>query len=199
MVDERNGMLEEFRSLRSEHQEVQKARLWGAIPYLIIAGAVATFENREQQPAPIVFLIFAALPFLWHTANHERSLSRIAAYIAAVIEPQIPGLGWEDHLREWRRTQLGSTKLRRIVDRWRYVLAITGVYVVVIVFATIVLFTGPGGIWLKTAGASGALLCAEALWYLSSIYDAGERYKRASWEAHVRLEAAKSPGETTGP
>ena len=71
MISEDEGLLEEFRSLRTEHTEVQKARLWGAIPYLVIAGGVATLENRVYQAGLLVFLIFAALPFLWHTANRN--------------------------------------------------------------------------------------------------------------------------------
>ena len=122
MINEDDGLLEEFRSLRTEHTEVQKARLWGAIPYLVIAGGIATLENRVYQPVLLVFLIFAALPFLWHTANRERSLNRISAYIAVVIEPRFRGAGWEAHLREWREEGTKQTKVQFVIDRWRYIL-----------------------------------------------------------------------------
>ncbi len=188
MISKDEGLLEEFRSLRVEHTEVQKARLWGTIPYLLIAGGVATLENRAYQPVLLVFLIFAALPFLWHTTNRERSLNRIAAYIAVVIEPRVRGAGWEAHIRECRDGQNHQTRLQNVINRWRYIFAITGIYALIVVFALIVLVMSSANIWFKLLGFLGAALCAEAHWYLNGIYNAGARYRELFEEAHERLQ-----------
>lgn len=188
MISEDEGLLEEFRSLRTEQTEVQKARLWGAIPYLVIAGGVATLENRVYQPGLLVFLIFAALPFLWHTANRERSLGRISSYIAAVIEPRIRGTGWEAHIREWRDEESQRSWLQNVIDRWRYIFAIAGIYALIVVFSLIVLVMSGANIWFKLLGFLGAALCVEAYWYLNSIYSKGARNRELFEKVHERLQ-----------
>ena len=187
MKDKQEGLLEEFRVLRQELLGVQTARLWGTLTYVMIAGGITALQTKLSHPSLYLFLILIALPLLWHTANRERSRLRIAAYINVVIEPQVLGLGWHAHLKEWRKIIPGETRLEKIVDRWRYILALTGVYVVIIVFSFIFLLASPSGILLKLVGVVGVALCAEAHRYLDAVLNSGGTYERIFQEASNRL------------
>ncbi len=187
MEDRQEGLLEEFRTLRQELLGVQTARLWGTLIYVMIAGGVTALQTKSSHPPLYLFLILIALPLLWHTANRERSRLRIAAYINVVIEPQVPGLGWHAHLKEWRNIAPGKTRLEKIVDRWRYILALTGVYVAIIAFSFIFLLVSSGSIFLKLIGVVGVALCAEAHRYLDTVLCSGGTYNRIFQEASNRL------------
>lgn len=146
--------------------EAQKARIWGTIPYLVLVGGVATFHRHIENPSILVVLIFGALPFLWHTANRERAHGRIAAYLNEVVEPQVYGLQWNAYIGEWRRA-FGKdlSPASRIVDRWRYILALTGVYAVIVVTCFIILLQSQVSWFMKVLGFAGMLLIAEAYYY----------------------------------
>ena len=104
--------------------------------YGVFAAGALTFAQRVSSPfvwvAPIVF----AIPFLWYTAFIELQRVRIAAYIVAVIEPQVPGLEYETSLEKWRHKRHGKKSKTQGVppysisdrfDRYRYIFAMVGV------------------------------------------------------------------------
>lgn len=188
MVKREEAILEEFRALRQELLGVQTARLWGTLTYVVLAGGVAAIETKSQQTYLYLFLIMMALPFLWHIANRERSRLRIAAYIKVVIEEQIPGFGWESHLSEWRKLVPGVTRLERIVDRWRYIFALTGVYVIIIFFSFSLLMLTSCAFLLKLGGVLGVVLCLESHRYLNNVLSSASKYEEIFRKAATRLK-----------
>lgn len=189
--DERDGLLEDFRALRQELLGVQNARLWGTLIYLAITGGVVTLQTKSNYPSLYLFLILAALPIIWHTANRERSRIRIAAYIKVVIEPCIPGLAWEAHLREWRNVAQGKTRLGNFFDRWRYILALTGVYALIVLASLVLLLLSKTGIVLKLSGVVAFALCVESLIYLNKVQGSGDTYEDIFRKASQKLRQKK--------
>ncbi len=176
-AEEREGLLEDFRALRQELLGVQNARLWGTLTYLAITGGVATLQTKSYHSSFYLFLMLAALPLMWHTANRERSRLRIAAYIKGVIEPRVPGLGWEAHLAEWRGVAPGKTRLQNLVDRWRYIFALTGVYALIVVACFILLLLSSVSVALKLSGLIAFALCVESHVYLNKVLRSADTYE----------------------
>ncbi len=184
------GLLEEYRSLRQEIMEAQKARIWGTIPYLVLVGGVATIHSHIENPSILVVLIFGALPFLWHTANRERAHGRISAYLKEIVEPQVYGLEWNAYIEEWRRI-FGKdlSPASRIVDLWRYILALTGVYAVIVVTCFIILLLSEVSWFMKVIGFAGMLLIAEAYHYFNRVLTkAGARHAEIFRNARKSIE-----------
>jgi len=96
---------EEYKTLREEL--LQNKRYIFERPLLIItAGSVALVQLLDQPliaflPPILIILLNINLAF---TFNRLRSTTRIAAYIAVVLEPNssVPWLGWENSLRKYR-------------------------------------------------------------------------------------------------
>jgi len=119
----------------------------------------------------------AALPLIWHTANRERSRVRIAAYIKGVIEPRVPGFAWEAHLGKWRAVAPGKTRLGNIVDRWRYILALTGVYALIVLASLVLLLLSKASLALKLSGLVALALCVESHIYLNKVLGSAGTYE----------------------
>jgi len=128
--------LHEYTILKEEILFTLRSRVWGVATYGVFAAGALTFAQKVSSPfvwvAPIVF----AIPFLWYTAFIELQRVRIAAYIVAVIEPQVPGLEYETSLEKWRHKQHGKKSktqgvppysIRDRFDRYRYIFAMVGV------------------------------------------------------------------------
>ena len=177
MPNHDDGLLEEYRAFREEHSEVQKARLWGSVPYLIIAGGAVALKNPSWQPILFLLVIFSAVPFLWHMANRERSLNRIAAYIAVVIEPRLRGRGWYAHLSQWQQDEDHQPVGQRVRDYLRYMFGLTGVYVVIVIFSFAALVISRAHPLYTVTGVVGLALCVEAHWYLYRIHTSPRRYR----------------------
>lgn len=191
MRENEKAMLKEYKVLRQELLEIQKTRIWGVLAYLVVVSGVSALQSYFFTPFLYIFLIFAALPFLWYTANRERSRIRIASYIKTVIEPQVSGLGWEAHISEWRFIVPGKRKIQRIIDHWRYIFSLTGIYLLIVITCFSLLIISTSNISIKILGVFGVALILEAYVYLSIIlYSSGE-YEDVFREAFDRLSKSE--------
>lgn len=170
-----DGLLEDFRALRTEMMSILNARVWGVITYLALAGGVGAIHTKTNDSAIYIILIFAAIPLLWHTANRERSRVRIGIYIREIIEPQVPGLFWEHHLQLWRNKIPGEKAYHRFIDRWRHIFSLTGVYLLIVSFSTYLLFSKANNIYERIIGLIGVLLVFEAHLYFNRIFKSVNR------------------------
>lgn len=108
------GLIEDFKGLKSEIMSIFNTRIWGTLAYVAIVAGISSsnLENfgleKEIQVVKYIFFIFIALPLLLHTANRERARIRIGNYIKEVIEPNVPGLYWENYIATWREKEKGA-------------------------------------------------------------------------------------------
>ena len=163
----------EYTALREETLSTINGRVWGIVTYIALAAGVAALYERTGSNALFVVLIFAALPFLWHTAVRERSRIRIGSYIKEVLERH-SDLSWETYLAEWR-TKFASSRL----DRWRHIFGLTGVYVLIALFGAVRLFTAPASPIERGLAIVGILLCIEGHWYLNQAFAVSTKYDEA--------------------
>jgi hypothetical protein len=136
-----DGLIEEFKGLKSELISISNIRIWGTFTYVAIVAGISSsnLENfglrNEFQVIKYIFFIFISLPLILHTSNRERARVRIANYIRKVIEPNVPGLYWESYLDTWRSSEeiiKSGTK-----DRWIHIFSLTGIYAIIVVFSII--------------------------------------------------------------
>jgi 8-oxo-dGTP diphosphatase len=127
-----DGLLEEFRALRGEMTTIFNARLWGTATYLLLVVGIISGLGGKPQTFHWLFLIFASIPFILHTAFRERARIRAGVYIKEKIEPYIPGLDWERFVDKWRAFGSYNEK-KSIVDRIFHMIGIGGLYILVIV------------------------------------------------------------------
>src|SRR5690348_7571510 len=95
--DLRNIRSSEYASLRQEMLDNKK--LIFERPFIIIGGIGLAVLKFETSPLMLVlpsFLIFLLCINLSLTANRLRSNARISGYLAAIIEPGISWIGWEN-------------------------------------------------------------------------------------------------------
>jgi hypothetical protein len=109
-ADEREGMLEEYRTLRDEILTAKARRLQtvsftvGAVGVLlsIIAGAVlgSDIPSAEIRLAVAVgggiALYGILIPSQIMTTHLQQTIQTIGSYIRVYIEPHVPGLNWEN-------------------------------------------------------------------------------------------------------
>lgn len=131
----KDGLLEEFRALRGEMTCIFNARLWGTATYLLLVLGVVGGLGGDLQPFHWLFLLYASIPFVLHTAYRERARIRAGVYIKEKIEPYIRGLDWEHFVDEWR-CSLGRSEQKPIIDRVLHMIGIGGLYVLVMAVAT---------------------------------------------------------------
>jgi len=172
----------EFVALRQEVLSTINGRVWGVITYIALAGGAAALYERTGSNFLFVVLVFAALPFLWHTAIRERSRMRIGSYVKTILECK-SDLNWETYLDRWRSRYTVSS-----VDRWRHILGLTGVYLLVSLFAIIRLFTSPASLVERGLAVVGILLLAEAYRYLNHVYTESRLYDETFRQIRDSLE-----------
>lgn len=159
----------EFAALREETLSTINGRVWGIVTYIALAAGAAALYERTSSNMVFVILIFAALPFLWHTAGRERARMRIGSYIKEVLEPH-SDLHWETYLAKWRSKYTSSW-----LDRWRHILSLTGVYLLIALFGIVRLFSTPASLIERGLAVIGILLCIEGHLYLNQAFkDSGE-------------------------
>ena len=173
----------EFAALRQEILSTINGRVWGIITYIALAGGTAALYERTSWNSLLVLLIFAALPFLWHTSIRERSRMRIGSYFKVVLESK-SDLNWETYLDKWRSRYSASS-----LDRWRHILGLTGVYLLIALFATIRLFTSPASLAERGLALAGMVLLAEAYWYFNRAYSESKKYDRTFRQIRDQMEA----------
>lgn len=184
--DARDGLLEEFRALRGETISILNARLWGTATYMVLVLGIIAALKGNPEPFHWLFLIWASIPFLLHTAYRERARIRAGVYIKEKIEPYIRGLDWEAFVDRWR-SSLGNGKEKSVTDRILHITGIAGLYILVMAVATIKCITStsqeapPSGVpnWLiATLSVAGLFLASAALWKFFTLYEQIEKQTR---------------------
>ena len=136
-----DGLIEEFKGLKSELISISNIRIWGIFTYVAIVAGISSsnLENfglgNEFQVIKYIFFVFISLPLILHTSNRERARVRIANYIRKIIEPNVPGLYWESYLDTWRSSEEIIKSGTR--DRWIHIFSLTGVYAIIVAFCII--------------------------------------------------------------
>ncbi len=137
------GRLEEYKSLRAEMLEIIKERVWGQATYAVLsAGMLALMKDSGKVPI-LIFTILLALPFIFHTMQREHARIRMGNYLRAVLEPQIPGMYWEEYLGLWRG-KFGRKERKgflNVFDRIKHILSFSGLYLLISGFCLFYLFS----------------------------------------------------------
>jgi len=167
-TEAKEGLLDEFRALRGEMTSIFNARLWGTATYLVLVLGIMYGLEEEPQPFHWLFLIYASIPFILHTAYRERARIRAGVYIKEQIEPYIRGLDWENFVDEWR-CSLSNKEGKPIIDRLLHMGGIGGLYALVVAVAGIKCLTPP----LKTLTASDSRALGFLILAVSGLMAAG--------------------------
>jgi hypothetical protein len=176
------GLIEDFKGLKSEMISIFNTRIWGTLTYVAIVAGISSsnLENfglgKEIQIVKYIFFIFIALPLLLHTANRERARIRIGNYIKEVIEPNVPGLYWENYIATWRNDN--PINPHRSRDRWIHIFSLTGVYMITVIYSIIMCIlwffktsqlSTAIKIFIEIIGIIGVILFILSIFYLNGI------------------------------
>ena len=135
------GRLEEYKALRAEMLEIIKERVWGQATYAVLSvGMLALMKDSGKIPI-LIFAIVLAFPFLFHTMQREHARIRMGNYFRSVLEPQIPGMYWEEYLGLWRG-RFGRKERKgwlNVFDRTKHILSFSGLYILISGFCWIYL------------------------------------------------------------
>jgi hypothetical protein len=111
-------MMHEYDTLRNELLEA-KRHVFDR-PLVIAALAAAGLQFLDKPFALVLPSVVALLTIFnfWFTLNRVQSANRIVAYIQLVLEPsaELPWIGWESSLREYRRWLKTNPDARTFVD-----------------------------------------------------------------------------------
>lgn len=200
---EQAGILEEFRALRQEMNTVFNTRIWGVATYLILAAAIMASIHKVSLSMGLLVLIYAAIPFILHTATRERTRLRIASYIKEILEKQHQGLKWETCLGKWRETFFKENKQRGIISRLLHIISLSGINLVIPLIAFIGLLFPEGLIenlsskhlnFFRWLGGFGLLLCLLSFIYFIRIYSKAKSYNAEFARIRVETDMRKIAG-----
>ncbi|MFC2140765.1 hypothetical protein ACFLQP_00525 [Acidobacteriota bacterium] len=195
------GLIEDFKGLKSELMSIFNTRIWGTLTYVAIVAGISSsnLENfglgKEIQIVKYIFFIFIALPLVLHTANRERARIRIANYIKKVIEPNVPGLYWENYMATWRDDK--TINPHRSIDRWIHIFSLTGVYLITVIYSIIMFILwffekGQLSITIKIfvgiAGIIGVILFILSIFYLNGIFSNAYNDEKILDEAATKIK-----------
>ena len=169
MIKKQDGLIEDFRALKGEMYSIFNTRLWGTVTYVIFAGGIGAVQLEKCVAVKYIFIIFGALPLLIHTIHRERSRIRIADYIRNEIEPNVPGLNWENYLFKWRNSGSLGKKWKRTFDCLLHIFSLTGIYSFIVLFAMFLLCIEAENVYNVILGGIGVVLCVCAHVYFYSI------------------------------
>jgi|SRR3990172_6020877 len=114
-ADEREGLLNEYRTLKSEIHNAQGQRLQiisltvGALgvvlsvsAYAVLGSGSATPEARLLLAVGGAIVLYALIiPSLIMMLSVQQAIQRLSGYIRIYIEPRVPGLNWESRWRDF--------------------------------------------------------------------------------------------------
>ncbi len=195
------GFIEDFKGLKSELMSIFNTRIWGTLTYVAIVAGISSsnLENfglvKEIQIVKYIFFIFIALPLLLHTANRERARIRIANYIYKIIEPNVPGLYWENYMTTWRKDK--TINPHRSIDRWIHIFSLTGIYVITVIYSIImcILWFFEKGqisitirIFIEIAGIIGVILFILSIIYFYRIFSNANKDKEILDKVATEIE-----------
>ena len=113
--DVRVGLLAEFPALRNEINVLLRIRFQLTIFAIIALGALLSIGVQLNVPAfvPLMYPPFAFfLAVYW--AHTDLRIGQIGEYVRGRIAPRVPGLGWEEHLRETYTRSGPQTPLKKL-------------------------------------------------------------------------------------
>ncbi len=136
-----DGRLEEYRALRAEMLAIITGRIWGQAIYAVITAGILSSSSDKYFEERLIFLIIAAIPFVFYVMFREHARIRMGNYIRVFLEPHIPGMNWEEYLGCWRNkfNSNASQEWLTKIDRIRHIVSLSGLYLFVSLFAFIVL------------------------------------------------------------
>jgi len=116
-TEERDGLLDEYRSLRSEIQSTQGQRMQilsltvGAFGVILSISGSVVLGSESITPAGrllvavggAIALYAIVIPSLIMMLAAQQAIQRLGEYIRIFIEPRVPGLNWE---KRWRNFKL---------------------------------------------------------------------------------------------
>jgi hypothetical protein len=162
--------------LRAEMLEIIKERVWGQATYAVLsAGMLALMKDSGKVPM-LVFTILLGLPFLFHTIQREHARIRMGNYFRVVLEPQIPGMYWEEYLGLWRG-RFGRKERKgflNVIDRVKHMLGFSGLYILISGFCLVYLFISTCEIIPRLLAAVFFLVLLGAYFILFRLYDKGQ-------------------------
>ena len=126
LPDEREGLLTEYRALKSEIHNAQGQRLQiisltvGALGVVLSVSANAVLGAGNSSPEIRLLLavggsmvLYALLiPSLIMMLSLQQAIQRLGSYIRIYIEPRVPGLNWENRWQEYMQKKKYSGGLR---------------------------------------------------------------------------------------
>lgn len=116
-AEERDGLLDEYRSLRSEMHHTQGQRIQilsltvGAFGVILSISGNVVLGSESITPAKqlwvavggAIALYAIVIPSLIMMIGAQQGIQRLGEYIRVFIEPRVPGLNWENR---WRNLKL---------------------------------------------------------------------------------------------
>ncbi len=126
--DENEGILEEYKTLRDEIISAKGRRLQtmsltvGTIGVILTVTAGAVLGSDIPSPETRlaisigggITLYGVLIPSEIMTSRLQQTIQQIGAYIRVFIEPQVPGLNWENRWNAYKSQHHLSTGLREI-------------------------------------------------------------------------------------
>jgi hypothetical protein len=170
------GRLEEYRALRAEMLEIIKERVWGQATFAVLSAGTLTLMSDSGREPVLLFTMVLAFPFLFHTMQREHARIRMGNYLRVVLEPNLPGMDWEEYLGLWRG-RFGRSERRgwlNQVDRIKHIFSFAGLYLLVSGFCYLYLYNITRE--LVPRASAGMLLCLLLLVYVrfGRLYDQGQ-------------------------
>jgi hypothetical protein len=115
-TEERDGLLDEYKSLRSEIQSTQGQRMQilsltvGAFGVILSISGSVVLGSESITPAGrllvavggAIALYAIVIPSLIMMLAAQQAIQRLGEYIRIFIEPRVPGLNWENRWRNFK-------------------------------------------------------------------------------------------------
>jgi hypothetical protein len=185
---EREGIIEEYKSLRAEMLDIMKDRTWGQATYAALAAGLLAFSSSAYKVPALLFTMALALPFLFHTMQREHARIRMGNYLRVVVEPRIPGMYWEEYLGIWRGRfghRPGKGWLSPL-DRTKHIAGFAGLYLLTSVFSLILVLGASHDLVPRIIGPMflSVLLFAYVAFY--RLYDKGTQEYEELWRLGPR-------------
>lgn len=171
--------LEEYKALRAEiltHIASQGTRLniaWAGVAALLGVGAVSKIPE-------LGCLALALVASAWRDhLSHRDGIHRLGTYIATVLEPALPGLGWEKAIAP-SVEYIGRPLSKRLLTAFTSSYGVFALICIASMALLFVLYPPPAGV--RWVAACGLLLFALVLLLISLRQAVAIPDKRQYWE-----------------
>jgi hypothetical protein len=177
------GRLEEYKALRSEMLEIIKDRIWGQATYAVLVAGVLALTATAYKVHGLIFIIALAVPFLFHTIQREHARIRMGNYLRVVLEPQIPGMYWEEYLGLWRG-RFGRQERQgwlNMADRAKHIFSFSGLYLLTSFFCWFLLLDATMSILPRLIGSCFLIVLVVTYGAFFKLYDKGAEEYEDLW------------------